>query len=106
MSADNGVYILKTRKSESGKDFEFRVNVIYAINNVFKKFGYLYNAFEHAEIFPNYHAAEKAAIDIDNDLNSEFDVLLIERYSDRTWKQIEASAKTETETAQTQMEKV
>lgn len=89
ISADNGVYILKTRK---GKGYEYRVATIYAIGNIFKDTYYLYNAFEHANVFAIYKEAEKLAFETDRILMSEYDVLVIDQFADKEWEEIRLAA--------------
>ena len=94
------MYILKSLRDESPKDkpaYEYRVQIIHAIGNIFKDMRYLFNAFENAEVYTSQDLAENAAIELDNQHFTEYDVLLISNFSHYTWNRIKELSTVELE---------
>lgn len=58
---------------------------------------YLFNAFENAEVYTSQDLAENAAIELDNQHFTEYDVLLISSFSHYTWNRIKELSTVELE---------
>jgi hypothetical protein len=96
------VYILKTLRTDSPTEkkkptYEYRVQVIHAIGNVLKDFRVLFEAFENSAVYDSHKLAEDAAIELDQQLFTEHDVLLMPQFSHHTWDEIKKLATTELE---------
>ena len=88
MSANDGVYLIKFRSMVAGIEHCYRIAHLYAVENIYRHPVHLYNAFCDSDVYQDYKDAYKKAHDIDKEEKSEFGVMIINQYSEKTWSDL------------------
>jgi hypothetical protein len=88
MSADNGIYILKTRSSKPGFNHEYRLANLNCIECLLNNPQRLFSAFSNSAIHYDYQDLLKDAYSLDDKHMTEYGICVINEYDDLQWSQL------------------
>lgn len=92
MSADDGVYVIKLRSTNHKNEFVYRVARLQAIETVLESPENIFYAFADSPVIHNYNIAIGMANYIDlKDYQSEYGVMIINKYKEKTWSELVTS---------------
>lgn len=89
MSLDNGVFILQLKSKNPYSNYEYRVSLLHAMENVFNDPEMLIDSFNNSKIYYDFEQAKKIANKLDLVNETEYGVGLLQQFKDHYWSDIE-----------------